>query len=162
MKPVSALLLLGGNVGDRARILRRAVASLGRLDGCRVTKVSRVYETAPVGPSERPYLNLAVKLETSRTPMGLLLEAKILEAAAGRAPGIRWGARPLDVDLIAHGNAKIKTVWLTVPHPLAAKRAFALAPLNDVAPDWKPDGKNAARTLLAALAPGPDVVRLWP
>lgn len=162
MKPVTALLLLGANLGDRERTLRRAVAAIRDWDGCRVAKVSRVYETAPVGPSETPYLNQAVKIETTRTAMGLLLEAKILEAGAGRRPGIRWGARPLDVDVITRGSTRLKTPWLVVPHPRVAKRAFALAPLADVAGAWKPDGRRAARSILAELNPGADTVRPWP
>jgi 2-amino-4-hydroxy-6-hydroxymethyldihydropteridine diphosphokinase len=158
---VKALLLLGANLGDRAGNLRRAVAAMRRWDGCRVRKVSRLYETAPVGPSESPYLNQAAALETSRTPMGLLIEAKILEAAAGRKPGIRWGSRPLDVDVVACGNLRVRTPWLTVPHPRVAKRAFALAPLADVAGSWKPDGKRTTRRLLAALDPDPEAVHLW-
>lgn len=162
MKPVDALLLLGGNVGDRARTLRRAVAAIRRWDRTRVTRVSRVYETAPVGPSDRPYLNQAVRVRTTRTPMGLLVEAKVLEAALGRRVGIRWGARPLDVDLVAHGGARLRTPWLTVPHPAMASRAFALAPLADVAPGWPLDGRRTARALLAAMKPDPRIVRLWP
>jgi len=162
VKPVTALLLLGANLGDRERTLRRAVAAIRDWDGCRMAKVSRVYETAPVGPSEKPYLNQAVKIATTRTAMGLLLEAKILEAAAGRRPGIRWGARPLDVDVIAHGSTRLKTPWLVVPHPRAATRAFALAPLADVAGAWKPDGDHTTRQLLSALNPDAATVRLWP
>jgi 2-amino-4-hydroxy-6-hydroxymethyldihydropteridine diphosphokinase len=158
---VKALLLLGANMGDRAANLRRAVAALRRMDGVRVRKTSRLYETAPVGPSEKPYLNQAVSVETSRSPMGLLIEAKIQEAAAGRKPGVRWGSRALDMDLVAHGNARVKTPWLTVPHPRVAERAFALAPLADVAGAWKPDGKRTTRQLLAALDPDPKDVRLW-
>lgn len=158
---MKALLLLGGNLGDRAGNLRRAVAAVRAWEGCRVLKVSRIYETAPVGPSERPYLNQAVALETSRSPMGLLLEAKILEAAAGRAPAARWSSRPLDVDLIALGSARVRTPWLTVPHPRVAGRAFALAPLADVAGGWKPDGRRSVRRLLSALKPDPRIVKLW-
>ncbi|MDE2490663.1 MAG: 2-amino-4-hydroxy-6-hydroxymethyldihydropteridine diphosphokinase, partial [Elusimicrobia bacterium] len=134
MKRAPALLLLGANLGRRERTLRRTVAALRRLPGVRVRAVSRVYETAPVGPSDRPYLNQAVRVETTRTPMGLLIEAKILEAAAGRRPGRRWAARPLDVDVIACGRVRRRSPWLTLPHPRAAERAFALAPLADVAP----------------------------
>ncbi len=161
MKTVPALLLLGANLGRRADTLARAVAALRRLPGVRVTQVSRLYETAPVGPSDRPYLNQALRIETSRTPMGLLIEAKILEAAAGRRPGPRWDARVLDADLIAYGREKIRTPWLTVPHPLAHARAFALAPLAEVAPDWRLRGGTIAARL-AALKPGPDAVRLAP
>lgn len=159
MKSVTALLLLGANLGRRERTLARAVAALRRLPGVRVTKVSRLYETAPVGPSAEPYLNQAVRLETTRTPMGLLIEAKILEAAAGRRPGRRWGARVLDADLVAYGDAKIRTPWLTVPHPLAHARAFALAPLSEVAPEWRLRGRTIAARL-AAMGPAPEAVRL--
>jgi 2-amino-4-hydroxy-6-hydroxymethyldihydropteridine diphosphokinase len=157
---VDALLLLGGNVGDRAKTLRRAVAAIRKWDGTRVTAISRVYETAPVGPSDRPYLNLAVRIQTTRTPMGLLIEAKTLEYACGRRVGIRWGARPLDVDLVAHGKTRSHTPWLTVPHPAMAARAFALAPLADIAPRWKLDGRREVRALLASLKPSPLEVRL--
>lgn len=123
--------------------------------------VSRLYETAPVGPSDKPYLNQAVALETTRTAMGLLIEGKRLEAGAGRRPGIRWGPRPLDVDLIALGTERANTPWLTVPHPATAGRPFALAPLRDVAPAFKPDGRRSIRSLLAAMKPDPRIVKLW-
>ena len=158
---MKALLLLGANLGDRAGNLRRAVAAIRKWEGCRVRKLSRIYETAPVGPSEKPYLNQAVALVTHRTPMGLLIEAKILEAAAGRKPGIRWGSRPLDVDVVACGSLRVKTPWLTVPHPRVAERAFALAPLADVAAGWRPDSRHSTRELLAALNPDPKTVRRW-
>ena len=159
MTKVRALLLLGANLGDRARALRRAVAALRATDGVRVRASSRVYETAPVGPSDRPYLNQVLRVETTRTPMGLLVVAKCLEAAAGRRPGRRWGARALDVDLLDCGGARARTPWLTLPHPRIAERAFVLAPLRDVAPSWRPDGRRTVAALLAAANPGPDVVR---
>ena len=157
---MKVLLLLGANLGDRAGNLRRAVAAIRRWDGCRVRKLSRIYETAPVGPSEKPYLNQAVALDAERTPMGLLIESKILEAAAGRKPGVRWGARLLDVDVIACGGLRVRTAWLALPHPRVAERAFALAPLADVAGGWKPDGERTVRQLLAELDPDPKTVRL--
>lgn len=156
-----ALLLLGANLGNRAVALRLAVSGLNRLEGCRVRKVSRLYETAPVGPSDKPYLNQAVELETARSAMGLLIEAKRLEAAAGRRPGIRWSARALDVDLLSLGSERVRTPWLSVPHPATAGRAFALAPLHDIAPGFKPDGRRTVRSLLAAMKPDPRIVKLW-
>lgn len=154
-------MLLGANLGDRAATLRRAVAGLKRLAGCRVLKISRLYETAPIGPSDKPYLNLAVELSAERTAIGLLIEAKRLEADAGRRPGIRWGARALDIDLLALGHERIRTPWLRVPHPATAGRAFALAPLCEVAPAFKPDGRHSVRSLLAAMKPDPRIVKLW-
>jgi 2-amino-4-hydroxy-6-hydroxymethyldihydropteridine diphosphokinase len=149
VKRVEALLLLGVNLGDRAATLRRAVAALSRTDGVRVLARSRALETAPVGPSDRPYLNQALRISTTRTPMGLLLEAKILEAAAGRRPGPRWGARPLDIDLIAYGRARVRTAWLAVPHALAARRGFVLAPLMEIAPRWRLAGDRTVASIWA-------------
>ena len=161
MKSRRALLLLGANLGDRAQTLRRAIAAINGLEGARVTKRSRLYETAPVGPSDVPYLNQAVEIETSRSAMGLLIEAKRLEAAAGRRPGIRWSARALDVDLISLGAERVRTPWLRVPHPATAGRAFALAPLAEVAPSWQPRPGRTVRGLLAAMNPDPRIVKLW-
>ncbi len=161
MKPRAALLLLGANLGDRAGALKRAISELNRLEGCRVAKISRIYETAPVGPSHKPYLNTAALLETTRTAMGLLIEAKRLEASAGRRAGIRWAARILDIDVISLGRERVKTPWLQIPHKGTAGRAFALAPLADIAPLWKPDGRRTVGALLASLKPDPLIVKLW-
>ncbi len=150
MKEVDALLLLGGNVGDRAKALRRATSAIGRWEGVRIVCLSQIFETAPVGPSTRRYFNQAVRLRTTRTPMGLLLAAKILEAAAGRRVKSRWTSRPLDVDLVAYGMVRLSTPWLTLPHPRMAQRLFALAPLAEVAPSWKLDGRRSIRSLLRA------------
>lgn len=153
------LLLLGGNVGDRLGKLRFAVSRLGRLPGARVLARSRVYETAPVGPSDRAYLNAVVRLRVSLSPMGLLVECKRIEAEAGRKPGRRWTARPLDVDILDFGGRRLRTPWLTLPHPLIAQRAFVLAPLADVAPRYSVGGGQTAASRLAALAPSAALVR---
>jgi 2-amino-4-hydroxy-6-hydroxymethyldihydropteridine diphosphokinase len=150
---VKAALLLGSNQGDRAAHLRAAVAGLGRLPGTRVLARSRVYETAPVGPSKRPFLNQALTLQTALSPLGLLIEAKRLEAAAGRKPG-PWGApRPLDVDILLIEGARVSSRVLKVPHPELRKRAFALAPLAELFPTW-----TAA---LRRLNPPPGTVKIY-
>ena len=149
-------------MGDRKRRLAQALAGLSLLPGGRVLELSRHFETAPVGPSLRPYLNAAAVYATALTPMGLLVECKRLEALAGRRPGKRWGARPLDIDILDYAGRRLKTPWLVLPHPRTSGRAFALAPLCDVAPDWRPDGRRTVRDLLAGLKPGPAIVRIVP
>ena len=158
MAPRIALLLLGGNMGDRLGRLRAAVRGLDRLPGSRVRARSRVWETAPVGPSDRPYLNAVVALETPLSPMGLLVEAKRLESEAGRKAGRKWAARPIDVDILAFGSLSVKTPWLQIPHPLMHKRPFVLFPLNDVAPTYRLRG---GRTVASALGVPPPSVRIY-
>lgn len=148
-------------MGDREKHLRKALAGLGRLRGTLVLSRSRIYETAPVGPSRRPYLNMAARLRTALSPMGLLVELKRLEAGAGRRPGLRWGARPLDIDILDYGGLRLRTAWLTLPHPRVVERAFALAPLADVAPGWSPDGRRSVVELLGRLKPDPGTVKLF-
>ncbi len=137
VKAVECLLSLGSNVGNRTSHLQRAILSIGKIAGVKVLKKSRIYQTEPLGPSRRKFLNCALKIKTTRSAMGLLIEFKRLEALAGRKPGLRWGPRPLDIDLIAYGDAKVKTAWLKIPHPQAARRAFVLVPLFEIAPKAK-------------------------
>ncbi|MBI3551498.1 MAG: 2-amino-4-hydroxy-6-hydroxymethyldihydropteridine diphosphokinase [Elusimicrobia bacterium] len=157
----SCVLLLGANLGDRRKNLREALAGLARLPGSRLGTRSKVYETAPVGPSHRPYLNLAVEFRTSLTPMGLLVELKRLEALAGRRPGRRWGARALDIDILRYGVLRLKSPWLSLPHPRILERAFVLAPLCELCPAWKPDGRTTVAARRRRLNPGPGTVKIY-
>ena len=90
------------------------------------------------GPPGQPdYLNAALALDTDLSPSGLLADLLAVEARAGRVRAERWGPRVLDLDLIAHGDAVLDSPGLTLPHPRAFTRAFVLAPLAEVAPDWQ-------------------------
>lgn len=131
-----AHLALGSNLGDRLGFLRAAVTALAATPGVVVARTSRVYETAPVGgPAQEPYLNAVVAVDTSLDAAGLLAVAQRLEAEAGRVRSVRWGPRPLDVDVLLVGDERVDSVELTVPHPRLWERGFVLAPLADVAPE---------------------------
>ncbi len=139
-----------------------ALLRLNRLRGGKILARSLVYNTAPVGPSHRRYLNLAVRYHTALSPIGLMVELKRLEALAGRHPGRRWAARPLDIDILDYAGRRLKSRWLNLPHPDTARRAFALAPVCDIAPGWRPDGRTTAARLLRHLHPTPAEVRSLP
>ncbi len=156
MKAVDCLIALGSNSGNRLSHLRQAVSDIDKIPGVKVLKKSRVYQTQPLGPSRRDFLNCALKIRTTKTAMGLLIEFKRLEFLSGRKSGKRWGPRPLDIDLITYGNARIKTPWLTVPHSEAAKRAFVLVPLSDIVPKVK---LGSGATVQEALSRLKDVSR---
>ena len=131
------LLGLGSNLGQRRRILKEAVDSLPR-----VTAVSGVYETDPMGgPSgQRKYLNLVVAIESDATPRQLLGMCHRLESAAGRVRGERWGPRQLDIDILYIDGERVDEPDLQVPHPRMWERKFVLAPLADVAPELLREG----------------------
>jgi 2-amino-4-hydroxy-6-hydroxymethyldihydropteridine diphosphokinase len=127
-----AFLGLGSNVGDRSRFLRDAVSTLGES----VRAVSDVYETEPVGgPSQAPYLNVVVELDTDMTPRELLGLCHRLEGAANRIRSVRWGPRTLDVDVLWIDGVVLSSPDLEVPHPRMWRRRFVLAPLSELAPE---------------------------
>ena len=138
-----AYLGLGSNLGDRLRYLRDAVATLAAVGP---TRVSPVYETAPLGgPDDQgPFLNVAVELRTDRTARDLLGVCHRLEAAAGRVRDVRWGPRTLDVDVLWVEGTTVDEPDLAVPHPRMWERRFVMAPLHDLAPDLFDDDALAA------------------
>ncbi|OUM98116.1 MAG: 2-amino-4-hydroxy-6-hydroxymethyldihydropteridine diphosphokinase [Paenibacillaceae bacterium ZCTH02-B3] len=152
-----AYIGLGANLGDREAALREAVRLLDAAEGVRVLRVSPVYETDPVGYTDQPeFLNMAVAVGTTLSPEGLLALCLGIERRMGRVRTIRWGPRPIDLDLLAYDGVRMETERLTLPHPRLAERAFALVPLRDV---W-PEGRAFPWTDAPALRE-PDGVRLW-
>lgn len=149
---VTAVLALGTNLGDRIGYLRGALEMLENTVSTRVSAVSPVYETAPVGGPEQPdYLNAVVVVETDLPALTLLARAQAIEHALGRTREVRWGPRTVDVDVITYGDTVDDDPDLTLPHPRAHERAFVLAPLADVAPDAVLPGHGSVRDLLAAV-----------
>jgi 2-amino-4-hydroxy-6-hydroxymethyldihydropteridine diphosphokinase len=135
-----AYLGIGSNLGDRLGYLQLAVDRLARATGVRVTGVSRVYETDPVGgPVQDDFLNAVVGVETDLTPRELLAQCAAAEAAAARVRDVRWGPRTLDVDVLWIDGYTSTDPVLTVPHPRMAERAFVLAPLHDLDPVLAPE-----------------------
>jgi 2-amino-4-hydroxy-6-hydroxymethyldihydropteridine diphosphokinase len=90
-----------------------------------------------------------------------LAVAKSMELAAGRRLAARGAPRPLDVDLLLYDDWTSDDPELRLPHPRLRQRRFALAPLADLAPDWRvPPGGETVAELLRALGDGQAVERL--
>lgn len=156
-EPLTAVLALGTNLGDRAGILRAAAAELGELDDVQVVAVSPAVESAPVGGPEQPdYLNAVVLLTTRLSANELLAAGQWIEAGHGRERSIRWGPRTLDIDVIRYGDLLSDDPMLELPHPRAAQRAFVLAPWLAVDPQaWLP-GYGGRRPVAPLLVKAPD------
>jgi len=161
---VPVLLGLGANVGDAETQLAAAVELLDGIDGLTVEEVSSVYATPPWPPPDDPrhvpqdgYRNLVVRARASIGPEALLAETLELEALLGRdrAREQRWGPRPIDIDLLVHGEEVRDTPELTLPHPRIAERAFVLVPLLEVWPGGvlpAADGGEGVRVAAALSA----------
>ena len=116
---------LGSNVGDREAHLAHARARLAALPHTKLSAVSTVEETAPLGPiPQGPYLNQMALLETELTPAELLAHLQAIEAERGRVRSVRWGPRTLDLDIVRFGDARVREPSLTLPHPELPARDF--------------------------------------
>ncbi len=129
----AAFIGLGSNLNDPPRQLQRAVTALGALPDSTVARVSSVYASAPVGPTDQPdYLNAVLLLETALPPAALLRALQDIEDAQGRERGERWGPRTLDLDLLLYGDLVLRDADLTLPHPHMHERDFVLYPLREI------------------------------
>ncbi|GGG72027.1 2-amino-4-hydroxy-6-hydroxymethyldihydropteridine pyrophosphokinase [Salipiger pallidus] len=154
--------------------LDKALQELGSY-GIRVRHTSPFYATscfpAGAGPD---YVNACAAAECDLAPVEILEALHRVEALFSRQRDQRWGARSLDLDLIAIGDmvlpdASTQAAWralppdrqtaeapdqLIVPHPRMQDRAFVLVPLCDVASDWRhPLLALSAQELCDALPP---------
>jgi 2-amino-4-hydroxy-6-hydroxymethyldihydropteridine diphosphokinase len=154
-----AYLLLGTNLGDRAKHLEAARTGLSRTAGT-VTELSSVYETAAWGITEQPvFWNQVVVLDTDLPPEALLAAVLAIEQSLGRERDQRWGARTLDVDILYYNDQVIQSPSLSVPHPEIANRRFTLAPLAEIAPDLPHPVLRLTQRRLLDACPDPLPVR---
>lgn len=115
-------------------------------------RCSSLYETEPVGPVEQGwFLNAVVEVETSLSPAGLLAACKRIEKRLGRKPGIRWGPRAVDLDILLFDHLQLQADNLVIPHPRLRERAFVLVPLAELAPDLELPGGGSVKEALSSL-----------
>ncbi len=178
-------IAVGANVGDRFQNLMKALVTLeettmeqidlsiqvqvrgdvetrAEIGGplIRIIRTSFLRETEPMYIKDQPsFLNGAVEIETKLSPHALLLRLKDVESQIGRDfnGGVRYGPRPIDLDILYygiredctgssadanadadvkkprhHGGDIVQSSCLEVPHPRIHERDFVLSPLCDL------------------------------
>lgn len=153
---------LGTNLGEREANLARAAAALAATPGIDVERCSHVFDSAPVGPPQPRYLNAVIEVHTTLQPVALLQKLKALEKSLGRTPGERFGPRPIDLDILLWGELIVAEPALQVPHLSLHQRAFALAPLCELAPRARHPVLNRSIQELLATLDEQDVRRIAP
>lgn len=132
--PKIVYLLLGGNLGDKKKLL---ISAIGRIQDeiGELTAQSSWYETAAWGNEDQPtFLNIALAVRTVLAPLAVLEKALQIEEELGRVRMERWGARLIDIDILLYGNQVIADGdRLQVPHPRMQERRFVLTPLAEIA-----------------------------
>jgi len=125
---------LGSNLGDRRNNILRSIDMLERTRGIRVLDRSTIIETEPVGPvQDQPkFINAAVAIETTLSPIELLDQLHTIEETLGRVRRERWGPRLIDLDILLYGDETINHPRLVVPHPEIRNRPFVQTALREL------------------------------
>ena len=127
---------LGTNLGNKEANLRTAIHKLQKRIGKQVS-LSSFYETAPWGfESDHSFLNAAIGLETSLSPIEILHITQEIEKELGRTKKSVNGSysdRLIDIDILLYDTLVLQTPELTIPHPLMTERDFVMNPLLEIA-----------------------------
>lgn len=132
----SVFVAIGSNLGDKLANCQEAVRRLTARPDVRAVAASGYYRTAPVDYTDQDwFVNGAILIETRLAPHDLLDSLKSIEQALGRQTGgIRFGPRPIDLDIIFYDDQTLVTERIEIPHPRMHKRRFVLQPICDIDP----------------------------
>ncbi|MEX1036648.1 MAG: 2-amino-4-hydroxy-6-hydroxymethyldihydropteridine diphosphokinase, partial [Sneathiella sp.] len=138
------LIGLGANMphpehGDPVNTLAAAVREIAGFTS--LIRQSSWYRTAPVPMSDQPWFaNAVISIATDMTVDELLATLHGIEHDFGRARRQKWEARVLDLDLLAFHDLitenRDQDTGPVLPHPRLQERAFVLAPIAEIAPEW--------------------------
>ena len=155
------VLGIGGNKGDRADFLQKAMEALSQQ--ATLIGYSQIYETEVWGgvATAGNFLNQVLLLHTQMDPMELLEVIQRIEERLGRTREQHWGDRTMDIDILYFGDQVWDTPSLTIPHPYLAQRRFVLQPLAEILPTKK--HPLLGKTTLELLAECTDLgqVSVW-
>jgi 2-amino-4-hydroxy-6-hydroxymethyldihydropteridine diphosphokinase len=126
--------------GDPVNTLTEVVRRLREI--VYVSRQSSWYRSAPVPLSDQPwFVNAVLAVETEMTENELLQILHRTERDFGRIRRQRWEARVLDLDLLTFHDRVTENqnqlVGPVLPHPHMQERAFVLAPIKEIAAEWR-------------------------
>ena len=157
------ILGLGSNLGRKLEYLRRACGLIEKRIAV-IKSYSAIYQSKALLPADAPidwdidYYNLAIEIQTVLSPENLLAAIQAIEIEIGRAPDhTYWSPREIDIDILAYDTLLYETETLSIPHKDLLRRAFALAPLLEIAPNFCHPGLDAQQNLHQILSSLPPI-----
>ena len=126
----SALLGIGGNIGDVVRRFEHLLCYLKRSSLVSVIQTAPILKNPPFGYIEQgDFYNSVLLIETLLGPKELLRYLLRVEKVFGRKRLFKDAPRTLDIDILFYENVKMETKNLMLPHPEWMKRSSVLIPL---------------------------------
>ncbi|GEJ58203.1 2-amino-4-hydroxy-6-hydroxymethyldihydropteridine diphosphokinase [Anaeromyxobacter diazotrophicus] len=155
---------VGSSVAPEVHV-PRALARLDEAVG--LLAVSTFYATPALErPADPPFVNGVVEVRDLLAPAPLkALLGRIEEGEGRRRDGDRFAPRPIDLDLLLHGEAVSCAPDLPLPHPDVTRRRFVALPLLELAPDLVLPGAGKRLSAVAPalpphpMAPAPELTR---
>lgn len=172
-----AYIALGSNVANATKepifLVKSAIEAIDH-NLTSICATSQFYRSAAYPPGAGPdFVNAVIALRSTASPQQILAQLHEIESQFGRERPYRWAPRSLDLDLLALGDAILPdaqtNAWwrmlppdrqeretpdqLILPHPRLHERAFVLAPLADIAPDWRHPALGLTTTQMLARLP---------
>lgn len=149
-----AVLILGGNQGDREALLESAKIMI-QTEGV-IVRESRIYQTEAWGDvADQDFLNQVLVVETEKEPLKFLVAMQKIELELGRIRQKDWGNRTIDIDILYWDREIIDLPDLKVPHLYLPMRKFVLVPLAEILPDFKHPQLHLTNEQLLAKCPDP-------
>lgn len=156
-----AILLLGGNLGNRELALAQAMEKIEEQVG-EIIAHSSIYESEPWGfENKNQFLNQVIKVNTKLTPEQLLAKLLGIELSLGRIRTGKLSARNIDLDILFYGNKIINTPTLTIPHPRISERLFTLLPLAEITKNMNLPALNNTAQELIKVCSDKSKIHIW-
>ena len=144
---------VGSNVEPELHV-PRALARLDEAVG--LLRISTFYVTPPLGRSgDPPFVNGVVEAGDTLAAVSLKAVLGRIESGEGRRRGSdRFAPRPIDLDLLLHGDSV--STEPPLPHPDVTTRRFVAVPLLELEPELTLPGSGARlASIVGALPPYP-------
>ncbi len=138
MAAVKTYIGIGSNLADPRQQVIDVLPQLGLIRRTSLVAHSSLYQTEAVSDiPQEDYINAVACLETSLTPMELLLELQAIEYAfyRQRSYEVKWAPRTMDLDILLYGQQRLNDTHLVVPHAEMQNRLFVLQPLREITGD---------------------------
>ncbi|MEM6805501.1 MAG: 2-amino-4-hydroxy-6-hydroxymethyldihydropteridine diphosphokinase [Bacteroidota bacterium] len=145
---------VGTNLGNKTQNILQAYGHLEK-SGVKILRKSALYHSEAWGIKEQDsFINAVVEVDWEGSPEDLLAICLEVEKQMGRERLYKWGPRLIDIDIICFHDIFIRSRTLSLPHPYYTQRAFVLAPLVELEPEWidKSSGKTI-QDLLKEIPP---------